>query len=63
MTRAEVEIYEDEAGEHRWRLKAANGEIVATGEGHRDEHDAMRSFLRLEELAHEASHGDPEEPI
>ena len=26
-----VEIYEDAAGEHRWRMKAANGEIIAIG--------------------------------
>ena len=26
-----IEIYEDTAGEWRWRLKAANGKIVATG--------------------------------
>jgi hypothetical protein len=28
----------------RWRLRAANGEIVATGESNRDEADARRAF-------------------
>lgn len=28
------EIYEDKAGEFRFRLKAGNGEVVATGEGY-----------------------------
>jgi uncharacterized protein YegP (UPF0339 family) len=38
-----IEYYEDSAGEHRWRLKSPNGEIVATGEGHRDRTDAVRA--------------------
>lgn len=29
------EIYEDNAGEFRFRLKATNGEIIATGEGYK----------------------------
>ena len=28
------EVYEDKAGAFRFRLKAGNGEIVATGEGY-----------------------------
>lgn len=28
------EVYEDKSGEYRWRLKATNGEIIATGEGY-----------------------------
>lgn len=28
------EIYQDARGEYRFRLKAGNGEIVATGEGY-----------------------------
>ena len=31
---AEFEIYQDAKGEYRFRLKAGNGEIVATGEGY-----------------------------
>jgi len=26
------EVYQDKAGKHRFRLKAGNGEVVATGE-------------------------------
>lgn len=44
MSTPTVDIYEDEAGEHRWRVVAANGETVAQGEGHRDRHDAERAF-------------------
>lgn len=31
---AKFEIYKDSKGEYRFRLKAANGEIVATGESY-----------------------------
>jgi hypothetical protein len=32
---SKFEIYRDAAGEYRWRLKAANGRIVAAGEGYK----------------------------
>ena len=32
------EIYKDKAGEFRFRLKAANGQIIATGEGYKSLH-------------------------
>lgn len=31
---AKVEIFQDDAGEYRWRLKARNGRIVCQGESH-----------------------------
>lgn len=40
-----VERYEDEAGEHRWRIVAGNGEIIATSsEGYTDKRDRDRSL-------------------
>jgi uncharacterized protein YegP (UPF0339 family) len=30
------EVYKDKAGEHRFRLKAGNGEIILTSEGYKD---------------------------
>jgi uncharacterized protein YegP (UPF0339 family) len=54
MNRTRVEFYEasrDDVAdpalakpEWRWRLRAANGEIVASGEGHASERDARRAF-------------------
>jgi len=41
---AHVEFYEDVAGEWRFRVRAANGQIVADSESYRDEHDARRGF-------------------
>ena len=40
------EVYEDKAGEFRFRLKAGNGEIVAVGEGYESRsgaHERLRS--------------------
>lgn len=31
---AKFEIYKDSQGEFRWRLRAANGEVIANGEGY-----------------------------
>lgn len=59
--RGSVEFYEDDAGEHRWRLKGGNGEIVATGEGHLDERDAKRAFVTVIDLAETALEAAVEE--
>ena len=40
-----VTIYKDHAGEWRWRLTAANGEIVAQGEGHTTRYNAERAAV------------------
>lgn len=40
-----IEKYEDKAGEWRWRLKAANGQIIATsGEGYKTKSNADRAI-------------------
>lgn len=41
------EIFQDEAGEWRFRVKGKNGEIIATGEGHPDPSKAERSLAAL----------------
>lgn len=34
------ELYKDDKGEYRWRLKAANGAVIATsGEGYKNKAD------------------------
>ena len=41
---ARFEVYEDRAGEFRWRLVAGNDQIVATsGEGYATKAGAMRA--------------------
>lgn len=45
-----VEIFEDEAGEYRWRVVAGNSRIIAvSGEGFTREHDAVRAFVQSTE--------------
>ncbi len=40
-----VEKYEDKGGKWRWRLKAANGQIIATsGEGYNSKFNADRAI-------------------
>ena len=37
-----AELYRDQAGEWRWKLKAANGRIIAdSGEGYLNQSDAL----------------------
>ena len=39
------EVYKDKAGEFRWRLKAANGETLATGgQGYKEKADAKHGI-------------------
>lgn len=41
----EFHIYKDEAGEYRWRLKAANGNILAdSGEGYKNKDDCITAI-------------------
>jgi len=41
---AHYEIYVDRQLQYRWRLKARNGEIVATGESHPQKGNALRAI-------------------
>lgn len=42
MDSPRFEIFPDHAGQHRWRLRAANGEIVAQSESYSSPRDAER---------------------
>lgn len=48
---SKIEVYTDRAGEHRWRLKAGNGEIVAVSEGYTTRYSAKQSALKVKEWA------------
>lgn len=41
MKLARYQAYPDTAGEWRWRLKSANGEVVASGEGYTRKQGAL----------------------
>lgn len=50
------EVYEDSAGEWRWRLVAPNGNIIAdSGEGYRSKQGAKRGIESVKEGAADAS--------
>lgn len=49
------ELFQDIDEQYRWRLIAANGEIVAASEGYTRLESARRSAERVQELAEEAA--------
>lgn len=42
-----AQVYKDEAGSWRWRIRAANHEVIATGEEHRFKWMAKRAVRRI----------------
>ena len=44
---AKFEIYWDESGEYRWRFRADNNEILASGEGYRSKDDCEHAIQLL----------------
>lgn len=48
------EVYKDRAGEFRFRLKASNGEIIATGEGYAQKSSCMNGIKSIGKNAPDA---------
>ena len=48
---ARFEIYRDEVGEFRWRFRADNNEVVASGEGYHRWDDCEHAMQLLKEQA------------
>ena len=48
------EVYTDKAGEYRFRLKARNGEIIATGEGYKAKAGCLNGIESIRKNAPEA---------
>lgn len=59
-TNPKFEVYIDKAGEYRFRLKARNGEIIATGEGYRAKAGCLNG---IESIRKNAAEGDVKEEI
>lgn len=55
---AKFEIYSDAKGEFRFRLKAGNGEIVATGEGYKTKAGVINGVDAVKRAAAEAEIDD-----
>ncbi len=54
------EVYTDKAGEFRFRLKATNGQIIATGEGYKSKAGCMNGIESVKKNAPEADVVDAE---
>jgi len=48
------EVYKDKKGEFRFRLKAGNGEIIATGEGYKNKQGCLNGIESIKKNAPEA---------
>ncbi len=54
------EVYTDKAGEFRFRLKATNGQIIATGEGYKSKSGCMNGIESVKKNAADAAVVDAE---
>ncbi|MBQ9976694.1 MAG: YegP family protein [Clostridia bacterium] len=54
VTHPKFELYEDKAGEFRFRLKAKNGEVIATSEGYTSKNGALNGIESVKENAPDA---------
>ena len=52
---AKFEVYKDKKGEFRFRLKATNGETIATGEGYPSKTGVMKGIKSIQKNAPEAA--------
>ncbi|MFE6848635.1 YegP family protein [Streptomyces sp. NPDC057686] len=48
------ELYKDKAGQHRFRLKAGNGEIIAVGEAYNSKAAAEKGIQSVKAAAPDA---------
>ncbi|WP_435335732.1 YegP family protein [Haloarchaeobius sp. TZWWS8] len=52
---SKFELYTDKRGEFRWRLRASNGQIIATaGEGFKSKANAKRNIETVKKAARRA---------
>ena len=59
---AEFELYEDSAGDYRWRLRHSNGNIVAdSGEGYASKQKAKQGIESVKQNASDAPIHEVEE--
>jgi len=54
MAGGEFEIYKDQGGQFRFRLKARNGEVVATGESYPTKAAAKKGVQAVQRAADDA---------
>ena len=52
------ELYKDTAGKHRFRLKASNGQIIASGEAYESRASALKGIESVRKNAPDAALDD-----
>ncbi|GHT92529.1 hypothetical protein FACS1894140_4690 [Spirochaetia bacterium] len=57
---AKFEIFTDKSKQYRFRLKASNGEIIATGEAYPTKAAAIKGIASIQKNAPTAKINDPE---
>jgi uncharacterized protein YegP (UPF0339 family) len=57
---AKFEIFTDKSKQYRFRLKASNGEIIATGEAYPTKAAALKGIASIQKNASTAKIDDPE---
>ena len=55
LTHPKFEVYTDKAGEFRFRLKARNGQIIATGEGYKAKASCLNGIASIRKNAPEGA--------
>ncbi|KJL47467.1 hypothetical protein RS84_02261 [Microbacterium hydrocarbonoxydans] len=48
------ELYQDKSGDYRFRLKAGNGEVIATGQGYASKSSALNGIESVRRNAADA---------
>ena len=48
------EVYEDKAGEFRFRLKASNGQVIASGQGYKTKDSCLHGIDSVKKNAADA---------
>jgi uncharacterized protein YegP (UPF0339 family) len=51
MAEAKFEVYKDVEGDYRFRLKAPNGEIIASGQGYTSKEHCLKGIESIKENA------------
>ncbi len=51
---AKFEVYVDKKGEFRFRLKAPNGQVIATGEGYKSKDSCINGIESIKKNASDA---------
>ena len=61
VTNPKFEVYQDKAGEFRFRLKAKNGENIGKSEGYKRKESCMNGIVSVGKNAPDAKIEEPEE--